>query len=339
MSSALDSAPRRPGEFRTGWKPLLGAMAVYAASPVIIAQTASLFIEPVMSQTGLSQTAISIGPIIFITLAVTQPIVAFFINRLGTRPLGLTAVGVMLGGLVLLTILPPSRFSFYGVGILMGLGGALGYLATTAQFLSKWFSKHYGLTVGIVGAVGGIVPLLLTPILGVVLENSGWRTGYYMIGAFMLIICLPLVVAFFREPKVPVAAPSGAAPTATADSDKPQAQALEGIPRVRPPRIPATGFSPSPSSGEIAVGGFLASIVPILIGKGYDPSIAAIISMAMLAGVMTGRIVGGKCLLDRSPFPYLVPVVLFALSGISAVADAFPPPATPPSSWCSPPSS
>src|SRR5690606_42090470 len=47
---------------------------------------------------------------------------------------------------------------------------------------------------------------------------------------FMLIICLPLVVAFFREPKVPVAAPSGAAPTATADSDKPQAQALEGIP-------------------------------------------------------------------------------------------------------------
>lgn len=157
MSSALDSAPRRPGEFRTGWKPLLGAMAVYAASPVIIAQTASLFIEPVMSQTGLSQTAISIGPIIFITLAVTQP-------------------------------------------------------------------------VGIVGAVGGIVPLLLTPILGVVLENSGWRTGYYMIGAFMLIICLPLVVAFFREPKVPVAAPSGAAPTATADSDKPQAQALEGIP-------------------------------------------------------------------------------------------------------------
>ncbi|PZM96925.1 MAG: hypothetical protein DIU79_03805, partial [Actinobacteria bacterium] len=121
-------------------------MAVYAASPVIIAQTASLFIEPVMSQTGLSQTAISIGPIIFITLAVTQPIVAFFINRLGTRPLGLTAVGVMLGGLVLLTILPPSRFSFYGVGILMGLGGALGYLATTAQFLSKGFTKHKALT-------------------------------------------------------------------------------------------------------------------------------------------------------------------------------------------------
>ena len=165
-------------EFARGWKPLLGAMALYAGSPVIIAQTASVFIVPIMKTTGLSQTAISIGPVVFITLAIAQPAVAFLINRFGTRVLGLTALVVMLAGLTLLALVPPSESGFLGAGILMGLGGSLGYLATTAQFLSKWFSKNYGLSVGIVGAIGGIVPLILTPILGVVIASAGWKAGY-----------------------------------------------------------------------------------------------------------------------------------------------------------------
>ena len=33
--------------------PLLGGMFLYAGSPVILAQTASLFINPIMEDTGL----------------------------------------------------------------------------------------------------------------------------------------------------------------------------------------------------------------------------------------------------------------------------------------------
>ena len=314
-------------EFARGWKPLLGAMALYAGSPVIIAQTASVFIVPIMKTTGLSQTAISIGPVVFITLAIAQPAVAFLINRFGTRVLGLTALVVMLAGLTLLALVPPSESGFLGAGILMGLGGSLGYLATTAQFLSKWFSKNYGLSVGIVGAIGGIVPLILTPILGVVIASAGWKAGYYLIGAFILFICLPLVIGLFREPKVPVAA----MPTeATAvETTEPAPGELEGLPAREAAKDPRYWlFTVAFLGVSVAVGGFLGSIVPILISKGIQPTVAATISIGMLLGVMAGRMAGGF-LLDRSRFPYLVPVALFAVSGVAAVGMLFANAATP----------
>lgn len=315
MSTTATSSPPT-SEFKHGWKALAGAMALYSASPVIIAQTASLFIEPTMTDTGLSQTDISIGPIIFITLALTQPLVAYVINRRGTRGIGITAVVVMLAGLGALTVLPPSRATFWSVGILMGLGGALGYLATTAQFLAKWFSRHYALTVGIVGSVGGIVPFVFTLVLADVLNADNWRLGYYVIGGFMLLICLPTVLAFFREPAVPVQ------PLRNDDSPSMEVtpRQLEGVPARQAAKDPRYWLLTIAFLGvSVAVGGILASIAPILISKGFSAEIAARISLAMLAGVMCGRVVGGF-LLDRARMPYLVPTALFAISGAAAVA-------------------
>ena len=65
--------------------------------------------------------------------------------------------------------------------------------------LSAWFFKYRGLAIGIsiagIGLGYAYVPLLIQYLV----DNAGWRYGYYALSAIVLFIALPLVYFFLRE--------------------------------------------------------------------------------------------------------------------------------------------
>jgi len=80
-------------------------------------------------------------------------------------------------------------------GVTMAGAGAL----TMFTLLSKWFSKKFGTATGIVMAGGAIGSLIMTPIVGIIVENVGWRATYFFAGGAIFAISIPLILFIVKD--------------------------------------------------------------------------------------------------------------------------------------------
>ncbi|MBU8868495.1 MFS transporter [Paenarthrobacter aromaticivorans] len=312
MPTAVTKPARARSELTQGWRPLLGAVALYGGSPIILLQTGGLFIQPIREATGLPVSVIAIAPIVTLMLALAQPAVGALMERTGTRPLAIGALCTMVAGLIALAALPASEATFLTVAILIGLGGSLGFTATTAKYLSQWFRKNFGLAFGIVGGAASLIPLLAIPLITPAIYSSGWRAGYWVLTGFVALISLPIVLWGFREPKTALFDDSVAGENQKGSSPTEQSASYRYV--LTDARFWVLMLSIALVT--LALGGFIAHLQPMLLMSGIPVGTATTMTMAILMGVLTGRILGGF-LLDRI-WPYLVPIIVLTAAAIAA---------------------
>jgi MFS family permease len=161
----------------------------------------SLFISPVSKEFHLTRTAIS--AILLISpwaTAFFSPLAGRAIDRFGLRK-------VLLPGLVLFGVASMARgfvldpfmlaVSFFVVSIASAMTSAVGY----TKLVSMWFSRHRGLVLGLVVALGAGGGSALTPqIVRILIHDFNWRIAYIAMGAFVLILPLPLLMFLIKEP-------------------------------------------------------------------------------------------------------------------------------------------
>ncbi|MFV2178571.1 MFS transporter [Actinomadura sp. LOL_016] len=310
----------RRSEYRRGIGPLSGALFVYAGSPIILLQTNSIFVAPEMKATGLSATAVTIGPIITLTLGVLQPVVGWLAQRYPPRRFALIALVGFAVGLIAFGTFPPSFGMFWGLGVYTGVVGALAYWATLSRFLSLWFRRNLGIAIGIVGGAASLLPLAAIPVMShFIYSGGGWRAGYWTLFAFVVVIAIPIAFALFREPKEPIFADDAALRVGgPAADERGTADEISGLPLhkiVKDGRFWTMLLAFALVT--VGAGGFISNIAPILIGRGFSPALTTGLSMAILVGVLLGRLSGGL-MIDRF-WPYAAPLVIFCLSGIGAI--------------------
>jgi MFS family permease len=76
----------------------------------------------------------------------------------------------------------------------MGVGKVM-FAVTLPYAVSRWFSRHYSLGLGIVWAGWHVGGMVLAPITGLIIVHYGWRTACVAIGAGLLTIGLAPIVA------------------------------------------------------------------------------------------------------------------------------------------------
>lgn len=297
-------------ELAQGARPLLGAVALYGGSPIILLQTGAIFIQPIKEATGLPVSVIAIAPIITLMLSLAQPAVGALAGRFGTRPLAIGALGTMIFGLIALATLPATEATFLTVAILIGLGGSLGFTATTAKYLSLWFKKNFGLAFGVVGGAASVIPLLAVPLITAAIYSSDWRAGYWVLVGFVTLISLPIVLWGFREPKTAVF--QGSTVRQSDSSSTEQSDSYRYV--LTDARFWVLLLSIALVT--LALGGFITHLQPMLLMKGIPIETATAMTMAVLVGVLTGRVIGGF-FLDRI-WPYLVPIIVLSAAAIGA---------------------
>ncbi|UOQ57524.1 MFS transporter [Leucobacter allii] len=290
-------------------------MFFYAGSPIIIAQTQSIMIGPTMEATGLPATAVTISPWIILFLGLLQPVAGWLLKRYSPRPFLITTVVVNALALLAFATLPPSWPMFWGIAFAVGIFGSLGYFTAISRMLSFWYRKNLGLAVGIVGGAASLLPLIALPVMTSFIYNGGgWRAGYWTLFVYVVVVTLPMVIWLFRKPKEPLFA-DDAALESTGAGKAPEAAGMELRDILRDSRFwtLAIGFGIT----NTAVGGFLANIAVVAQDRGFDARFATGLSMAMLVGVLLGRVVGGV-LVDRI-WSYAGPILVFTVSGVGAV--------------------
>jgi MFS family permease len=293
-------------EFRSGTRPLLGAMVGAGCGLSSISfYTHSVFAVAISNDTGWSRGDVQLGVTIMILMAIiTAPVAGLMVDRYGARRVAL--VSVPLYGITLAALsLTGDRLGLYYAGwAIMSILAAGTLPVTWTRVVNGWFDRYRGIALGITLAGTGIAASLGPSFVTGLIGDYGWRTTYILLATTVMLISLPLVFFLFRErPETTVAdlstAKSGLRPSVVFSGYR---FWVIGVGLV----LAAAGIS-----------GLITNSVSMLTDRGFTVADAARYVGLIGVSVIVGRLFVGM-LLDRIWAP-LVAAIFLAAPAVSAV--------------------
>jgi MFS family permease len=288
--------------FSSRWWIVFGATAsmLVAQGPVIL-YTLGLFIKPLNAEFGWDRASISAaGGVAAIASAITIPFVGSMMDRWGVRTVLLPVVVLCAASVALIALAPPSIVVFmllFAITGVLGSGqGPLGY----AKCVSAWFDDRRGLALGITMSGIGLGAALVPQYTQFLIGNFGWRAAYLGLGLLTLIVALPAVFLFIREPAAAKTATGGERGPSPVRRDRlPDLEVREALGGRRFWLIACALLLVS-----TVTQGLVVHTVPLLTDKGYSPEAAAALMIAVGLSTMAGRLMSGY-LVDRIFAPFV----------------------------------
>ncbi|WP_246543321.1 MFS transporter [Novosphingobium profundi] len=266
-----------------------------------------LFLVPLSESFGWARASISgVLGVLALVCAVSYPVIGRHVDRVGARRTLLTgAVGLALS-IAALGLTSGSLLQFYATFAVLSLFAAMCGTPIYQKVVADWFEENRGTALGVSAGGGCGIGSVIMPVLAAVLVGAwGWRAGYFGIGAFILVLALPLLALFLRDR-------DGASGHAG-----PQA-AREGLTLAEAMRRPSFWLVlVAVAAGAGGTTAVFSHVVPILGDRGVSvASGTAVVSVFALATsgwqVATGRI------MDRIQTPRVaVPMYGIAIVGLA----------------------
>ncbi len=159
----------------------------------------SVFIDPIIEDTGISRTGIST---LYAAGTFLSAAMVFFISRLadarGPR-LTLTVIAFCFG-LACFGMAFASGWLMTAVALaaLRGLGqGALPINGTL--LMAQWFVRRRGRAMAIAGLGGALSTATLPPLARLLIDNIGWRESYLVFGIAIWAVVVPVAILLVRN--------------------------------------------------------------------------------------------------------------------------------------------
>jgi OFA family oxalate/formate antiporter-like MFS transporter len=173
-------------------------IGLYVGGTIFYGFTA--FFEPIRREFGWTYTQISLAASLRgLEMGIFAPFVGFLADRFGSRKLllwGTILVGV---GLILLS-LTRSLAMFYGSFLIIAFGAGGCASVVTMTVVANWFHRKVGIALGVmvsgIGASGLLLPLIVR-----LIDVSGWRTTFIVLGLGMWILGVPLSFVIRNRPE------------------------------------------------------------------------------------------------------------------------------------------
>jgi MFS family permease len=187
--------------FFYGW--LVVGVAFVSMGIGVNARTAfSLLFPPILTEfgweRGVTAGAFSFG---FVVSALASPWLGRLVDRRGPRPMLLTGVAAIAGGLGLAPLVREPWHLYLTLGVLVGGGSVcLGY-SGHALFLPNWFVRRRGLALSLAFSGVGVGSVILMPWAQWLIVSAGWRTACWALAVLTLVVLAPLTVLVRRRPE------------------------------------------------------------------------------------------------------------------------------------------
>jgi MFS family permease len=300
----VDSARSEEGLSYEGWRVAGAASAgVFVSFASLFIYTFGTFLKPLAAEFSWSREAVSTAfGIAAMTVAACSPPLGVLLDRHGARRIivpSLAVFGIAFASLALLT---PHLSHLYAVCVVLGIvGNGTAQMAYT-RTVASWFERRRGAALALMLAGGAVGAMVLPPVAQALIDRAGWRTACALLGAMVLAIGLPVVLAFVRERPA-----TAAAPATTSHG----ASVREGLASRAFWILVVVLFGSS-----IAQNGAITHLAAMLTDRGISTGGAALAVSAMGGAGLAGRLVAGW-LLDRF-FAARVSFGLLALAAVGA---------------------
>ncbi len=227
----------------------------------------------ITADTGWSLTAItaafSIG---LLMTGVAGVVVGRSIQARGPRGVMVAGAVVAAAGLALLAS-ASSYLVFLVAMLLCGAGAAGLFYAPAFAALTHWYGAGRVRALTTLTLVAGFASTVFAPLTTALAEQTSWRTTYVIFAVLLLVVAVPTHAVALRHPW-PVHAESG---HVTADRDV-----------VRSPAFLLTAAGATLTT--LAMFAALVALIPLLVGRGMTPTLAAWALGLGGAGQVLGRL-------------------------------------------------
>ncbi|MCX6024349.1 MAG: MFS transporter, partial [Chloroflexi bacterium] len=224
MNSGRPAPLRGPFGIYYGWVIVASALLMNLATSPLNPVTYSFFMLPMGHDLGWSRSEMSLAITFRLVAAgVTAPILGGFMDRIGSRWMGMYA-GFVAGASLIAIAYTDQLWMLYAVYTISGsagFGGPGGALLTTVP-VGKWFIVRRGRAMAIATVGFPIGTVIAIQVAQWLIDTAGWRTAWLVFGVALLAIILPVSGLFMRRSpedhglypdgaEAPVTPPSGAA--------------------------------------------------------------------------------------------------------------------------------
>jgi len=276
------------------------------------------FVKPLEAEFGWQRGEMSLAlTMTNIAVVIASPSLGFIVDRLGVRRVLIPSTILMALAVASMIFLRGNIWHFYAMFLLIPIVGAGTLPQSYSRVIIAWFARRRGIALGISLAVFGVGAALIPAFAQYMIEHHGWRMAYLGFAAAILLIALPMVFFLLREtPGEMGLSPDGDAPGQPADNGD-----------IGPPATaPNVGLSGREAAATrsywlilisfllvgVGITSILAHLVPMLIGRGVAPGVAALAMSSLGLGLIFGRIFAGY-LMDRYFAPYVAALFLLGL--------------------------
>jgi OFA family oxalate/formate antiporter-like MFS transporter len=173
-------------------------IGLYMGGAIIYGFTA--FFEPIRVDFGWTYTQVSLAASLRgLEMGIFAPFVGFFADRFGSRNLTLWGTILVGVGLILLS-LTQSLATFYASFLIIAFGAGGCATVVTMTAVANWFHRKVGVAMGVMisgfGAGGLMLPLIVR-----LIDVSGWRTTFIILGLGMWIFGIPASFVIRNRPE------------------------------------------------------------------------------------------------------------------------------------------
>ena len=184
-----------------GWR-VAGAssLGVFVGFASLFVYTFGVFLKPLAEEFQWSRQAVSSAfGVAAMCIAVCSPMLGVALDRFG--PVRIITPCVAVFGLAFagLGLMSGELWQFYALCAVLGcVGNGTAHMAYS-RAVATWFTARRGLALAVMMCGGAVGALVLPALAQALIGSVGWRRTYLVLGAAVLLIGLPNVLALVRE--------------------------------------------------------------------------------------------------------------------------------------------
>jgi MFS family permease len=289
-------------------------MGFFIGPNAILSSTQGLFMVPMADTFGLSRTMISVVLLISpLGVTLCLPVAGRAMDRWGLRRVLLPGV-VLFGLLHILLSVVQTLWQLVAVMCLISITAAMHSSVGYAKLVSQWFDRRRGTVLGFAVALGsGAGSAIFPQIMQGLISSYSWRAAYIGLGAIVLVLGLPTLLALLREP----------VKHGNATAMQMDAANLPGATRAEALRsVPFWLIFGAILLTMTALLGTVMHAFPMLTERGFSPAVATTAVSFIFLGSIIGQLASGF-LVDYWESPRAaLPFFVVALGGVLIVHSA-----------------
>lgn len=289
------------------WALLLVLLAVQAVSTGAVAYSFGLWVDPVATEFGVERKAV-LGILAVFGLASCAASAVFGRTLDHGAPRTLLLIGVTaLGAGLILASAAPNLLSLYLIfAVVFPASVVFAGSLVAISLITRAFEQRRGLALGVALTGGSIGGAIIPNMFAALLADHGWRGANLYLGAFTVLVLLPLVLL--------VVPGGGAVPRASRGVGHTTARTIFAAPQF--------WLSVASVLAFLAVAAAIQpNIAPYAADLALDLESAALLITTFALAIVVGRVAGGY-LSDRVALPALwMLVAIIQMVGLAALSN------------------